>query len=73
MKMIWCKESENKLLLVFKSFFKAFQFFKKQVYSRMYVFLAVWTLLVVSRGYPLAAGVQASHCSGFPCCGAQIL
>ena len=73
MKMIWCKESENKLLLVFKSFFKAFQFFKKQVYSRMYVFLAVWTLLVVSRGYSLAAGVQASHCSGFPCCGAQIL
>ena len=27
MKMIWCKESENKLLLVFKSFFKSLSVF----------------------------------------------
>ena len=30
-------------------------------------------LVVASSGYSLATGVQVSHCSGFPCRGAQIL
>ena len=42
----------------------------------MYVFIFGCVgsfLVVVSRGYCLAGGVQASRCNGFFCCRAQIL
>ena len=51
--------------------------------SALFIYLFIWLCwvfvagrglsLVVASGAALRCGVQASHCGGFSCCGAQAL